>query len=150
MQNIDFTECENILRDSYEIYSPRRLTLVQVEVNNTNDTILVNQIEYEVFDDKKKSLNLSLCKNSTIKINYKVKNDTEDVIDLISTFKDKNIDILNISDSFYNDVFFPYSDSVSDLTLKDRIEHIYKDYQLKYSKKSCLIKIFFVYNILIL
>ena len=135
LPNFDFSECENILRNHYKIYYPRRLTFVQIELNNTNDTILVNQIEYEVFSDEGKQLNLSLCKNSTMKVYYTVKNDSQDIIDLISNFKDKDIDILNISDSFYNDVCMPYSDSENDLTLKDRIEHIYKDYQ--FCEKNC-------------
>ena len=81
LPNFDFMECENILRNYHGIYSPRRLTFVQIELNNTNDTILVNQIEYEIYNDEKQKLNLSLCKNSCIKIYYKVKNDTKDVID---------------------------------------------------------------------
>ena len=92
LPNFDFTECENILRNHHKIYPPRKLTFVQIELNNTNDTILVNQIEYEVYDDEKNRLNLSLCKNSSIKVYYTVKNETKDVIDLISSFKDEDID----------------------------------------------------------
>ena len=132
---VNFTECENILRNHYKIYSPRKLTFVQIELNNTNDTILVNQIEYQVFDDKNKMLNLSLCENSTVKVYYTIKNDTQDIIDLISTFKDKDIDILNINDTFYHDVCLPYSDSKKDLTLKDRIQQFYKNYQ--FCEKNC-------------
>ena len=40
----NFTECEKILRESNEYYSPRKITFVQIELNNTNDDILVNQI----------------------------------------------------------------------------------------------------------
>ena len=83
---VNFTECENILRNHYQIFSPRKLTFVQIELNNTNDNILVNQIEYQIFSDENKMLNLSLCKNSSIKVYYTMKNDTQNIIDLISTF----------------------------------------------------------------
>ena len=132
---INFNECENILRNYYKIYPPRKLTFVQIQLNNTNDNILVNQIEYQVFSDENKELNLSLCKNLSIQVYYTMKNDTQDIIDLISTFKDKDIDILNINDNFYNDFCLPYSDSEKDLTLKDRIEQFYKDYQ--FCEKNC-------------
>ena len=132
---INFTECENALRNYHKIYSPRKLTFVQFELNNSNDNILVNQIEYQVFDDENNILNLDVCKNSSIKVYYTIKNDTKDIIDLISTFKENEIDILNINDSFYNDVCVPYSDGERDMTLKDRIEHIYNNYQ--FCEKNC-------------
>ena len=35
-----------------------------IEINNTNDDILVSQIEYQAYEDReKKMLNLSLCDN---------------------------------------------------------------------------------------
>ena len=68
-------------------------------------------------------------------IYYSFKNDTKDKIDLINTFKDKGIDILDINDPFFNDVCIHYSESGKDLTLNDRIEDIYKNY--KFCEKNC-------------
>ena len=121
----NFTECEKILREFQKIYSPRKITFIQIELNNSNNDILVNQIEYKAYDDSKKPLNLSLCENSTIKTYYNIKNDTKEEVDLISYFKKNRIDILDLNENFFNDVCLPYSDSENDLTLNDRIKDIY-------------------------
>ena len=131
----NFTDCEIILRRHYNIYSPKKLTFIQVELNNTNDDILVNQIEYQVYDDNQTLLNLSLCNASNVILYYTLKNDKQDEIDLISYFKKNGIDILDINDKFFNDVCLSYSDSENDLTLNDRIKDIYKNYS--FCEKNC-------------
>ena len=47
--NADFSECENILRTNKGIPSPNKITFIQIEVNNTIDNILVNQVEYAAY-----------------------------------------------------------------------------------------------------
>ena len=131
----NFTECEKILRESNEYYSPRKITFVQIQLNNTNDDILVNQIEYQAYDDTNNPLNLSVCENTTIKTYYAIKNNTKEEVDLISLFKKDGIDILDLNDKFFNDVCLPYSDSNNDLTLNDRIKDIYKNYI--FCEKNC-------------
>ena len=49
---------------------------------------------------------------------------------MISYFSELGIDILNIEDPFFNDICFPYSNSVSDIVLKDRISDIYQNFSL--------------------
>ena len=132
---INFTECEQILRDIYKIEIPRKIIFMQVELNNTNEDILVNQIEYQAYNDSRYPLDLSLCENVTVKTYYNFKNETKDEVDLISFFKNKGIDILDLNDNFFNDVCIPYSDSENDLTLNDRIKYIYKNYT--FCEKNC-------------
>ena len=55
---------------------------------------------------------------------------------LFIVFKDKGIDILDINDNFFTDVCLPYDDSKKDLTLKIRIEEIYKNYT--FCEKNCM------------
>ena len=121
----NFSNCESILRGYNNLLSPKKITFVQIEINNTIDDILVNQIEYKAYDNKTE-LNLSLCDNETIKIFYSFKNTTTDKIDFINYFKNKSIDILDINDPFFNDICTSYSESGKDLTLNDRIQEIYK------------------------
>ena len=102
---VNFTECEIILRAKNKIDSPRKLTLIEIQTNNTVDGMLVNEIDYKVYDDKKNMLDLSLCKDQLIKIYGTVKEDSTEKLDLINAFKTKGIDILNISDPFFNDVY---------------------------------------------
>ena len=125
---VNFTECEKILRAHYTILSPRKITFVQVEIENSEDNILVNQIEYQAYDDEKNNLNLSLCEIKNIEIYYSFKDATSEKMDYISLFRNKGIDILDINDNFFNDICLPYSESDKDLTLNDRRENIYKNY----------------------
>ena len=132
---VNFTECEIILRAHNNIYSPRKLTLIEIQTNNTIDDILVNEIDYKVYNDEKKILNLSLCREQQIKIYGTVKENLTEKLDLINVFKAKGIDILNLSDPFFNDECIPYSDGDSDLTLNNRIEEIYKNFT--FCEKNC-------------
>ena len=131
----NFTECEKTLRNFYNITSPRKITFIQVELNNTDDDILINQIEYEAYDDNKKLLNLSLCNKTNLTVFYTFKEDKMEEVDLISEFKKNGIDILDINDKFFNDVCLPYSNSDNDMTLNDRIKDIYKNYS--FCEKNC-------------
>ena len=131
----NFTECEKILRDVYKIKSPRKIIFIQIELNNTNDDILINQLEYQAFDDNNTQLNLTLCEKANITTYYALKNEKKEEVDLISYFKKKGIDILDINDKFFNDVCLPYSDSENDLTLNDRIKDLYKNYT--FCEKNC-------------
>ena len=132
---VNFTECEIILRAQNKIYSPRKLTFIEIQTNNTVDDILVNEIDYKVYDDEKNILNLSLCRDQQIKIYGTVKEDLTEKLELINVFKAKGIDILNLSDPFFNDECIPYSDGDSDLTLNNRIEEIYKNFT--FCEKNC-------------
>ena len=135
----NFTECEKTLREEYGINSSRKITFIEIQTNNTIDDILVNEIDYQAYDDEKSLLSLSLCenKNKNIKVYCSIKEDLINEIDLVNAFKAKGIDILDINDPFFNDVCLPYSSSGKDLTLNDRIEEIYKNYT--YCEKNCQI-----------
>ena len=130
----NFSECENILRDNYAILPTSKITFIQIQINNTVDDVLVNQIEYRAYDENKISLNLDLC-NKNMTIYYSFKNDTKEKLDLINNFKKKGIDILNINDPFFNDLCSSYSESGKDLTLNNRIEEFYKNYT--FCEKNC-------------
>ena len=134
---VNFSECEKILRSVNGILPPRKITFIQIELNNTVDDILVNQMEYQAYDDNKKLLNLSLYYNETIKISYSFKENTTEKIDKINYFKNIGVDILNIDDPFFNDVCSPYWENGEDLTLNDRIEEIYKNYT--FCEKNCVL-----------
>ena len=144
---VNFSECEKILRDYYKIFPPRKIIFIQIEINNINNNILINQIEYQAYDDNKNILNLSLCNSTNIKIYYSLKNNEEDIINLISSFKEKNINILNLNDSFYNDVCIPYSNSKNDLTLNDRIEEFYKNYS--FCENNCKLEEIILENMIV-
>ena len=130
---IDFTECESILRGCYNISNSSFITLLQLEIYNNNSKSLINQVEYEAYDDNFTKLNLNLCKDVNIQIYYAIKEDMLINIDVetINSLKNKGVDVFNINDSFFWDVCQPYSsDKGNDLILEDRIKDLYQNYSL--------------------
>ena len=105
---------------------------MQIELDNNNSQSLINQIEYQAYSDNKTKLNLSLCKDVNIQVIYSIKNDSLINLDIDSfnDFKESGIDIFNLSDSFFNDICEPYSESDNDVILEDRIKYIYQNYSL--------------------
>ena len=130
---INFQECENILRNHYNISNSSFITLLQLELYNNNSKSLINKVEYEVYDNNYTKLNLNLCKDVNIQIYYAIKEDMLINIDVetINSLKNKGVDVFNINDSFFWDVCQPYSSDIgNDLILEDRIKDLYQNYSL--------------------
>ena len=127
---VDFRECENKLRQYYNISNTTIMTFLQIEIENNDTKSLINQVEYQAYDGNKTLLDLSKCKDINIQVIYSVKNKTLIDIDKVKYFKNSGIDIFNINDSFFNDICEPYSESDNDIILEDRIKYIYRNYSL--------------------
>ena len=125
---IDFSSCESILRAHYSIPDASIITLLQFEVDNNDEQCLINNVGYQAYDEDRNPLDLSLCNDTNIQIFYLIKSDSSLDISFISSFKQKNIDILNIKDSFFNDICISYSEKKNDLILYDRVLDIYQNY----------------------
>ena len=127
--NIDFSECEKILKQENPSSD---FIFLQINMENSNQNCLTDQVEYKVYNEKKESIDLSSCKDVQILIEYEIKNLSLLNIQEISNFKDKGIDVFNIKDIFFNDLCYPYSDnnSNSDMVLSDRVSDIYQNYSL--------------------
>ena len=106
------------------------ITILQVEIKRANDQVLTNQIEYELYNDKKKKLDLSLCKDVPIKVHYEIKDSSLINKTMVNYYSDLGIDIFNSNDSFFNDICYPFSNENSDIVLKDRVLDIYQNYSV--------------------
>jgi len=127
--NIDFSNCIFKLE---EIYPDYKLRVAQVIMENNNENSLIDQTEYAVYNQFGEKIDLSICKDTNIKIEYSIKNSFLLDIEKIIYFKNKGIDILQIKDNFFNDICHPYSDpnSNSDMILTDRVSDIYQNYSI--------------------
>ena len=128
--HVNFNECETLLRKYYQMDDASIITFLQIELENDNSKSLINQVEYQAYDNNKKPLDLSLCKDVDIQIFYSIKNNSLIDFDSANSFKKNGIDIFNLNDSFFNDICEPYSDSDDDVILEDRIKYIYQNYSL--------------------
>ena len=127
--NIDFSNCIAKLNKIYPNY---QLRLAQVIMENNNENNLIDQTEYSVYNQFGEKVDLSICKDTNIKIEYSINNNSLLNIEKILYFRKKGIDILQIKDNFFNDICYPYSDpnSNSDMILTDRVSDIYQNYSL--------------------
>ena len=129
LTHINFEKCEDILRKTYNIPASEILTILQMEIDNINEQSLINQVEYKIYDENRNPLNLSLCNDTDIQLFYLLKDDLYNLSDY-NYFKNRNIDIFNINDLFFNDICQSYSDTKNDIVLEDRIKDIYQNYSL--------------------
>ena len=157
MTNINFENCENILRKKYNIPKSSILTLLQIEIeNNSNNYSLNNQIEYRIYDENKKPLDISICKDTDITIYHSLKEDAFSLLnkDLILEFKKLGINVFDINDPFFKDLCVPFSYQNIDIILEDRYNIIYQnfsfceegcnntdiDFERKFSTCQCKVK----------
>ena len=127
---IDFLQCEQTLRRINNISPSSELYLVTLEIYKRNQKSLTNQVEYEIYDEKKNKLDLSVCDNEEIEIHYSISNSSLLDKEKINYFSELGIDILNSKDVFFNDICFPYSEKSADVILNDRIEYIYQNFSM--------------------
>ena len=105
--------------------------IVQVEIVSNYYITLTNNVQFAIYDENKKKLDLSVCDGVNVRINYKIKN--KEILENYRFYHSKyNIDIFNIEDPFFNDNCFSYIDPYSDeyMVLEDRIEQIYVNYSI--------------------
>ena len=145
--HIDFIECEYNLKNHYNLSNQSILTFFQMEISNKNERSLINQVEYQVYDEQKNPLDLSVCNDSNIKIFYEIKNNSNLDISVLNSFKDSGVNVFNISDKFFNDVCYSYSENGNDLILEDRINDIYQNFTL--CEEGCTFDSIDIFNILI-
>ena len=131
---IDFGNCENILRRVNNLSLSSIITVYQIEIDYPYEQTLNKKIEYAVFNEDKKRLNLSVCKNERIEINYQL--DQEKINQTkVNYYSNLGIDVFDIKSDFFNDLCYPYSEKGSDIILKDRVSDIYENYSM--CEKNC-------------
>ena len=128
--HINLGKCENKLRQKNNLSEEETITILSIELNPVNEKILGHQVEYLLFDINKNKLDLSDCQGTNILIDYKIYNSS--IIDksMVLFYLDRNIDIFNIEDVFFNDICYPYSMSKTDIILQDRVDDIYQNFSL--------------------
>ena len=110
LTTIDLGECEISLRKFYNISNEQTLYMKKIDV--VQDGMKTAKVEYDVYyknsDSNLEKLNLSVCENSKVTLSVPI---------VIS----ENIDKLNSSSDYYNDICYPATSAhKTDITLKDR------------------------------
>ena len=125
ISSIDFGDCENVLKEKYNIN--KDLPLITLKIDYFIDYSLIPIIIYEVFDPiTMKKLNLSLCNKDNIIISLPTKDINEN-----------NIYLYDPNDLYYKDECSPISkESKFDLIISDRQNYFIKN-NLSLCEKNC-------------
>ena len=104
ISSIDLNECEEIIKDKYNIDDNKSLIITKVDIKR-NDT-MSTQIEYEVYNPiNLKKLNLSICEYENAKIYLYTPVDLDsNIVRLAKQLKEQGYDLFDSSDIFYNDI----------------------------------------------
>ena len=127
---VNFLECESKLRTKYNLSPNSILTTLQIEIESKITNSLTNQVEYAIYDENKNKLDLSICSDTKITINYEINDPSTLDKNLISSFSEKGIDIFDSKNDFFNDICYSYNENSTDIILSDRISDIYQNYSL--------------------
>ena len=124
--NIDFSACEKILKEKYP---GKQFRIIQMNIENKAEKNLVDQVEYKIYDQNGDEIDLSVCDDVEILVEYKIKNTSQINMEQVSGFQDMGVDVFNIKDEFFNDICYSYSDdnSSSDMILSDRVSDIFQN-----------------------
>ena len=95
--NIDFSNCIVKLN---EIYPNNQFRVAQIIMENNNENNLIDQTEYSVYNKFGEKIDLSICKDTNLKIEYSIKNNSLLNIEKNLYFRQKGIDIFQIKDNF--------------------------------------------------
>ena len=127
--NIDFSECEKVLKEKYP---EKEFRIMQINIENKNENCLTDQVEYKIYDQEGVEIDLSVCDEVTIPIEFEIKNTSLLNLEQISSFQDQGVDVFDINSEFFNDICYSYSDngSNSDMILSDRIADIYQNFSI--------------------
>ena len=126
---LDISECENILKEKYNIPINENLTIFKIDYNYENLKIPI--MEYKLYY-KDKLLNLSYCDGVGVKISTKINFENYNIdFNKINDALKSNIDVFNKSSQFYNDICSTFTNSNgTDVPIKDRKKDYYPNISL--------------------
>ena len=123
---INLGECEDILRDTYQIPKDEELYISQIVYDNVSDTSATNQIQYEIYrESTKKSIDLSPCNEVKVSITQPILNANNLNLVLGEELAKDGINIYDPEDQIFNDRCTSLSIGGKDVSMKDRREHVY-------------------------
>ena len=127
LSTVDLGECENKLREEYNISKEYRLIIFKIDIQNTNKSL--TYVQYEVYHPETFiQLNLDICQNMLINITIPSNLDFETIL-LYQSLEGQGYNMFNPNDKFYTDICTTYTTiNNTDIILIDRKIDIYNKY----------------------
>ena len=123
---IDLGECENILKDHYNIN--RNVSLIIVKFEKITNISTERSLQYEVYNPfNKEKLNLSICQNTTIDVYVPVVLSNQ-LQNLYNELKEIGYNLFDEHNAFYQDICTPFkSPNGTDVSLADRYNYYFNN-----------------------
>jgi len=119
-------ECEDLLKEYYNLSQDTILYILGVESPSKNKTKLTNTYNYGVYLENGTQLNISICDGEEIKLYSPIINNSLINFDEAKYFYlYGNYNIYDENDNFYTDICSPASINGNDITLSDRYKDFY-------------------------
>ena len=128
ISNIDFGECEEILKKTKGIPNSEQLIVYKTDIKS--EDLSLTYVVYEVYHPfNLQKLDLSVCSEVDITINVPIKLNDK-IEELYESFSESGYNIFNGNDSFYQDNCASYTTvNGTDILLSDRKKDIYTKIQ---------------------
>ena len=95
--------------------------MLQINVANEKGNNLVDQVEYQIFDENNDKVDISVYDTIEIPIEYKINDMSLLKLNDALNYKNIGVDVFNLKHDFFNDICYAYSnnDTSSDMVLSD-------------------------------
>ena len=125
ISNIDLGDCEDILRNEYNINKSYPLIIFKIDFKSPDTLIPI--IGYEIYSPLDNSkLDLSICNNTSITLNIPV-----------SKINEEELFLYDPESDYYNDMCFSYTtENGTDILITDRIDEFIKN-NLSLCENNC-------------
>ena len=146
ISSIDFGECENLLKQKYNISLEDQIKIVKLDIKDEDLSTIY--VQYELYDPNvTQRLNLSVCESTKIFLN--VPNNLEsNTYVLYKDLENNGYNLFNPNDSFYNDICSTYTTSDNtDILLNDRQkDYFIKNGNITLCQSNCRFKLYNITN----
>ena len=123
---IDLGQCEDILREKYNI--DKNLSLLILKYEKISNISSERNLQFEIYEPINKTrLNLSFCNNVSIDVYVPVKL-SEQFLEIYNELKNSGYDMFDINSDFYQDICTPFkSPNGADILLSDRVNYYFNN-----------------------
>ena len=123
LSSIYLGECEDILKEHYNLNKELPLIILQIDISTKNS--IANKVEYRVYDYNYNLLDLSLCKENHVHIYYATNENAN--IDLVQSLSSQGLNVFDKNSEFYNSRCISFNINGNDVTANDRKNDVYND-----------------------
>ena len=125
ISSIDLGECENKIKEKYNILETEPLIILKVD--SKNEDLTITYVQYEIYNPKTfEQLDLSICKDYPININFPLLLDPKIEL-LYQSLNESGYNLFNPNDSFYNEICTTFkTENNTDIIIEDRRKDYYE------------------------